>query len=208
MFVYVVKHGDGFIVHDGGGAFRSAWIHGRDDGLIRRSLTRASERFFSEVRDDMVSTTADSIEWLQAAIISVANASASGAALAVEKISAATEKALALKIQGVLLRLFPEKSVAREFSVAGRSGKTHTFDFAVRDMGRTILLDAIAPHHVSIAAKYVAFSDSKYDGSGVIDRFAVFDKPIDASDRALIEQVADLVPLASLERGLQRAVLK
>ena len=35
VHAFIAKVGDGYKVHDGAGAFRSAWDHGRDVGLIR-----------------------------------------------------------------------------------------------------------------------------------------------------------------------------
>jgi len=95
--------------------------------------------------------------------------------------------------------------VTKEYEVAGRSGKLHHFDFGVRhDEGGLILINAVWPHHVSVAAKYVAFADTRMN-DGLIDRFAVYDKELDASDVSLMQQVADLMPIRALSIGVKRA---
>src|SRR4051812_45181948 len=74
--VYVARYGDGFRVHDDGGAYREAWLHGREDGLVQRMLTRTAERYQVSVVDSCIVADAKSQEWLPAAIVAVANAAA------------------------------------------------------------------------------------------------------------------------------------
>jgi hypothetical protein len=78
-------------VHDGGGASRNCWIHGRDDPLISKSLNREARRFGLKVLEGSLIAHAVSADWLPAAIMSVANASAFAAKMAVERMAAATE---------------------------------------------------------------------------------------------------------------------
>jgi hypothetical protein len=67
-----------------------------------------------------------------------------------------------------------------------------------------LLLEAVAPHHISVSAKYVAFADVSRERDGKIEKFAVHDKRLALDDISLLQQVADIVPVASLERGLKR----
>lgn len=76
VHVFVVRYGDGFRVHDGGGALRAAWLHGREEANIRRMIAKQAVRFQVRVLDDAIVADAPSAEWLTSAILSVANASA------------------------------------------------------------------------------------------------------------------------------------
>ncbi|MEJ8571294.1 hypothetical protein [Microbaculum marinum] len=206
--VFVVRNGNGFRVHDGGGAERSAWAHGRDEKMIRRMLNRHAARHHIKVVNDVLVADAPSIDWLRAAILAVANASANAATAVVERVVAAAEHDLSDRVFRVLSRAFMPATIGRASIFIGMSGKQHEFDFVVRpSKDKTLLIDTVAPHHVSIASKYVAFADTRFeDGSG-IDRFAVYDRPLESSDVSLLQQVADLVPYTSLEAGLKRALI-
>jgi hypothetical protein len=100
-------------------------------------------------------------------------------------------------------------SVHRKVAVIGQSGKEHHFDFKIADkQGRILLIDAVAPHPVSIYSKYVAFSDVSRDGGRESRRFAVYDRPLEPADVSLLQQVADLVPMESLEPGARRILMQ
>jgi hypothetical protein len=204
--VFVGRYGDGFKVHDGGGAVRSAWIHGRDEPLIRRMLHRYADRYQIKVSDDALVADVPNIEWLTIAILSVANASASVAHAAVEHLVAASEGLLRERIFAVLRRVVSESKISKEQDVIGRSGKLHKFDFLVRvERDNMILIDAVTPHHISISSKYVAFADVQSESSGYYKKFAVHDRPLASDDVSLLQQVADIVPFKSLEPGIIRA---
>ena len=126
--VFVVRFGDGFRVHDGGGAVRSAWTHGRDENLILRMLTRQAERYDIMVADDALVADAPNIDWLGSAILAVANASAAAAHAAFDRVVSATETALKEKILRVLKSTVRPESLAVEYEVMGES-KPHKFDF-------------------------------------------------------------------------------
>src|SRR3712207_506186 len=51
--VFVIGFEEGFKIHDGGGASRSAWIHGRDDSLIVRVMGKHARRYNLVVSDGM-----------------------------------------------------------------------------------------------------------------------------------------------------------
>jgi hypothetical protein len=205
--VFVVRFGDGFRVHDGGGAVRSAWTHGRDDNLIKRMLTKQAERYEIMVIDDSLVANVSSIDWLGSAILAVANASAAAAHAALDRIASATETDLKEKILRVLKSTVPPKMLTVEYEVAGES-KRHKFDFAVQEFnGSMLLLNAVAPHHISVASKYVAFSDVIHRQDIKTDRWAVHERELDRSDVSLLLQVADIVPMQSLAEGLRRRVL-
>jgi hypothetical protein len=206
--VFVVRFGDGFRVHDGGGATRSAWTHGRDNVLIGRMLTKQANRYQIGVIDDALVASVPSIDWLASAILAVANASAAAAHAALDRFVTATETVLKDKILKVLKSTVPVSMVAVGYEVAGQS-KIHKFDFAVTEFdGSMLLLNAVAPHHISVASKYVAFSDIIHREDVRTDRWAVHDKELEPSDVSLLQQVADIVPMKALQKGLERLMLQ
>lgn len=208
--VSVFVHGrDTIKVTDGGNAFRVAWDHGRDERLIKQALTRQAQKFGVEVSGVTIEAEVSSLEWLPSAVMSVANASSHAAHSSVEKIVAASEGALKDRVAAILAKLdHPRYPVVTEYEVFGKSGKQHRFDFAIvnRDRGKTLLIDTVTPHHVSISAKFVAFTDAS-TGDNKHLRFAVFDSPLQRDDAALLSQVADLVPVRSLHEGTRRVLL-
>jgi hypothetical protein len=201
--VFVAKVGDGFKVHDGGAAWREAWLHGRDEHVILSCLRKESSIYRLEMIDGALWANAKSADWLAAAILAVANGSAHAAIAAVMKTSAASEEAMLVKMEAVLSERFGKDSIVKEFHARGKSGKDHRFDFAVHKKGVGILINAILPHHNSVASKYVSFADTESEG---VHKFAVFERGLDLDDVALIQQVAELVPLVSLASGAKRAL--
>jgi hypothetical protein len=205
VHVFITAMADGFQVHDAGGAANSSWEHGRDDQLIKKEIDKAARRFKLRATNNILCADVISHEWLPNAVLSVANASAMAANTIVSHIAAAVEEALSDKIFYALATVYPLQKIAREFEYNGKSGKSHKFDFALSDKSTLLLLDAISPHHISIASKYVAFSDVKASHENA-HGFAVFDRPLGADDASLMQQVADLVPLAAVSSGAKRII--
>jgi hypothetical protein len=207
--VFVVRFGDGFRVHDGGGALQSAWLHGRDEVLIRRTLAKQAARYQVHIVDDVLVADVPSTDWLTPAILAVANASAAAAHAALDRVVSATERVLRDRILSVLKATVAESEIAVEYEILGQSGKLHRFDFAVKEpRDNLLLIHAVAPHHISVSAKYVAFADVIHREGVRTDRFAVHDKPLESGDVSLLQQVADIVPVKSLQHGIQRLVLR
>lgn len=204
--VYVTKYGDGFHVHDGGGASRTAWSHGRDEKTFQRIMERHARRFGLSFEKDSFFGVVHGADWLQSVILAVANTSASAALEAVEHIAATTERALKDKIDSVLTEMVPAQNIGRSFEIRGKSGKVHEFDFIIHREARVTLMDAVAPHHVSISSKYVAFSDTEITEQQT-NKYAVYERDLDPSDSALMQQVADLVPFSALRALLTRIPL-
>jgi hypothetical protein len=204
--VYVVRFGDGFRVHDGGGALKAAWTHGREEPAIKKALGKKAARFEVNLLEDCsLVVDAPSVEWLTSAILAVANASAAAAHDVVDKVVSATERVLRDRILDVLKRTVRESAIAPDFGLTGKSGKVHHFDFAVQEPNdKLLLISAVAPHHISVSSKYVAFSDLIFRTDGRVDRFAVHDRPLDPSDVSLLLQVAEIVPVTSLRSGIER----
>jgi hypothetical protein len=203
-YVYVVRIGEQYRVHDGGEAFRSAWSHGRDENAIRRAISAEAARFHLSVSDNRLVSQEVSAEWIAAAILSVANASTCAANSVVARFVAAAEEALTEKINRALISIVPVERIAREFSVRGKSGGERRFDFAVRSGDEYgLLINAVSAHHTSVAAKFVAFADVE---APIESKFAVHDGRLETEDTALMQQVASIVPLVSLGAGVRRSL--
>jgi hypothetical protein len=204
VHVHVVRFGDGFKVHDGGGAFRSAWDHGRESVIITRCLNQEATRFHLVVKEATLIADVPNVEWLSAAMLSVSNASAAAATNAVAHFNASAESDLVTRIHEALIGAFSAKMIAREFLSVGKSGKEYRFDFGVRSETREfVLINAVSPHHASIASKYVAFADGASDA---VAKFAVYDRELESDDVSLLQQVAEIVPFSAVIPGTRRAL--
>lgn len=205
--IFVTKLGDGYRITDGGGALRNAWVHGREEKMLERILAREASRFHLKVSNGALVADAPSIDWLRAAVLAVANASASAAHAAIGKAAAATERALKDRIYLALSHVAPERAIGTDVQVIGASGDIRSFDYGVRIEGDgELLVSAVAPHHSSIYAKYVAFADTKELPQST-SRFAVYDRPLNEGDVSLMLQVAELVPLQALDTKARRVLL-
>jgi hypothetical protein len=203
--VFIVKIGEGFLVHDGGEAIRESWLHGREDSIAASCLKREALRFNLQVNEDSLVGSVEWIDRLPPLILAVANASASAAIAAVARTIAATEESLVERIGDALSLSFPKDYVYKEYIAVGKSGKEHSFDYGLFDgRDRLVLMSAVAPHHSSISSKYVAFSDTE----AVAHKFAVIDRRLPQDDVSLMQQVAEIVPLRALVEGSRRALVR
>jgi hypothetical protein len=198
VVVFVVRYGEGYEVHDGGGAIRSAWDHGKEISAARKFLVQHSEAHQLIVKDDILTARVNGPDWLLSAILTVANTSAVVARDALESVQRSSESALKELIYSVLIKIVPQRYIAAEYPVRGSSGKMHHFDYAIRPVpDRAIVLDAVSPHHVSVAAKYVAFSDTN-DNDSIINKLAVYERQLAHDDASLLVKYAKLVPIKGL----------
>lgn len=201
--VFVARFGEGYRVSDGGGAATSAWQHGREES--RRTLAKFAVRYGVESSDGVVHAYAPSTDWLQSAVLGVANASAAAAHAALERAAQAAEQVLSERIFEALSRVVTAKNIAKDFEYHGVSGKHWKADFAVSSSNDLLIVNAVTPHPISISAKYVAFADVD-SGSVAAKKFAVHDRSLNSEDTSLITQVASLVPIRALEGGVRRAL--
>jgi hypothetical protein len=200
--VFVAKVGDGFTVHDGAGAYNTAWLHGRDDELIGKSLDDAAAKFHLYRSGKAIVARIDTIDWLTSGMLSVANASSLAAHDAVSKIMAAQEEALVDRIGKTLSEAFPPNNLSRNVNIKGISGGMRHFDFILnRESPHPVYINSVLPRRNSIAAKYLSFADT--DATREM-KVAVHDKELETSDIALLQQVAAVVPLISLGPGTKR----
>lgn len=204
VFVYVVGHGEGFIVHDGGEAVTAALRHGRDDGAMQAGLKKASQRFGLDLEEGKLIAKVPNLGWLRSGVLSVANASAMASAAAVEVAIEKNTRALHEAILVEIKKVVPERRIQSGYKYRGVSGREWPVDFAVLSDRGPLLIKAITPHVNSISSGYTAFGDIGANDN--IPRFAVHSQPLSQENQALIRQVAQLMPLASVEAGLRRAM--
>ena len=163
---------------------------------------KEAEHFRLQLSNKALLQEVNSKEWIPNAIAAVANASSLAARRAVERISAAAEEALVVKIKDKLLSSFGAERVKCGIEVRGSSGGSRHFDFAlVGRSGPEILINGVLPHRASISSKYVAFADTDVGNNR---KFAVFDRSLETADAALLQQVATVVPFNSLIPGADR----
>jgi hypothetical protein len=197
--VFAAKFGDTYIVHDGGGARREAWLHARDDVFIGRSLSAMADRYHLEILNGSLVAKDISEDWIHSAILSVANASSLAAADALVRSATAHVDDLPERINEVLVRTVGPGHVARDFTTKGSSGGNRHFDFAVRIRDEfDIFINAISPHKGAIYSRYVSFADT----AGAVDhKYGIFDAQLDTSDVALLSQVSLVTPFAALQEN-------
>ena len=205
--VYIMKFGESYLVHDRGEAYGNAWLHGRDFRQVSKALERSATRFGCVIDGKQtIQSRASNSEWLLSSVLAVANAASDAAGSAVGKQHEARQTELLHRIERVLERSIQPSRWEKWVSVTGESGKAHRFDFRIESNGWFALIDAVSPHHNSVAAKYVAFSDT---GSRQrVDKFAVFDRELDREDKVLLSNVADLIPYTELEKSHGRVLFR
>jgi hypothetical protein len=198
--VVVTRMGDSYIVSDAGGAKKAAWLHGREE--ISKALTKECARFSVDCRDGVVEAKVTNIEWLKSAILGVANASASAVAVALARSHEIAEHELVERIYDEILRVLPKENVKREGLYPGNSGKKRKYDFVAVSKNGTFLVNAVTPNHISISSKFVSFAD--LPANDHLRKVAVYDRPLETPDAALITQVADLMPVSAIENSIKR----
>ena len=196
VFVYVVGLGDGFIVHDGGGAAREAWVHGAEPRTVFAASRASAAAFGCEVVSDQIRVVVPSIEWLWSAHVSVANATSDAARAAVGKSRMTKEESLIRRAKAAFDSAVWKPETKLEYKYVGKSGKVHTFDLAVQSGARIALVDAVIAHPNSIASKYLAFSDT--EASSGVYKYALYDGELSSEDKSLLSNVADLINIRSI----------
>lgn len=206
VFVYVSQRGTWFHVNDGGDAARNAFIHGRDDQAFDASLKRSCSRYTLKPVGSMLTAEVDSVDWLYPAILAVANGAAHAATETSSKVSERKVKELRAKIHDTLVEIVPSHTIATEYRYRGSSGRLWTIDYAVTEIASPLLLKAITPDINSINSNYTTYGDIADIGQDGVSRFSVFDTDLKSEDRALMLQVAELVPLLSLDQNARAAL--
>lgn len=201
--VFISRWGEGYRVTDGGRAVQCAFAHGKDEASLQRAIKEAAEKYMLTAREGAFEVSVENREWLLSAILTVANASALAANIAVQYVQEASENVLKSQIHSALNKTVKPQAIAPGYSYSGASGKKWPIDYAVMDRS-LILIKAISPHHVSVNSNYAAYSDIAARDGGL--RYSVFDRKLSDDDRALMRQVAELVPVEALSKGLRQAL--
>ena len=166
--------------------------------MIMNSIKHAARKFHLAILGKSIFAKAPSIDWLPNAIVSVANASSLAAHDAVAKLTAAAEEALVDRIERTLTTTVGPKGYNKDVEVRGISGGVRHFDFVVgRHWPAPVFINGVLPHKISIASKYVSFADTEGDKE---HKLAVHDRELDNDDTLLLQQVALVVPFASLQK--------
>jgi hypothetical protein len=204
VYVHVAAWGEGFRVTDGGGISRAVFVHGRDETALRSGLSEASSRHSLQVEGGALFADVPNKDWLQAAILAVANGAALASAVALEHVGKRIEKGLSAKILEMLSRVVSPQYIAKDYEARGKSGKSWRIDYAVvQGSSEPMLVKGVSPHHTSISSNYTVFGDI---GSGVSEHLCVYQRSLQRDDTALLRQVATLVPVGSLDVGARSAL--
>lgn len=196
--VYIIQTGDSFVIHDNSEASRIAWLHGVEKRTISSCVNASSAYYGCEtiVENHQIKAIAQDEAWLWAAISAVANASAYAARTAVGRVRKSKEFGLIQRTKDILdgAKWSPETQLDKTYP--GMSGKEHTFDLGVTHSGQLALIDAITAHPNSIAAKFLAFSDTE-NRPGLF-KYAVYENELSQEDKALLSNVAELIEFSSI----------
>lgn len=203
VFVHVARSGGGFRVTDGGGCARNVLVHAKDDQALKTGLDEARKRHSVSIEGGAIVATVPDADWLQAAILAVANGAALAANVAIDHTVKRVERDLSLRIEEALARVVSRNRIGRDVEWRGHSGKAWKIDFAVTDTTRPLLVRPVSPHPSSISAAYTVFGDI---GRSNVTSFCVFARTIAPEDQTLIRQVADLVPITGVEPGARQAL--
>jgi hypothetical protein len=204
--VRVVKLGEGYRVSDEGGALRNAWAHGRESALAMRMVRREAERYHLRVSaEGALVADAKSIEWLRAAILTVANASAGAANATLGKQVAAAESDLKDEIKDKLGEIVPAEAIRTDVEVTGKSGDSRHFDFGVQIANdNDLVISAVSAHRNSVASKFLIFSDTV--GLPGLTRYGAYDRAPDKGDMSLLLQVVEVLPMRLFEPRIRAAM--
>lgn len=201
--VYVRRDGNGFIVSDGGEAVGVAWDHGRDNQMAARCLAEAATRFGITFSLRAFECRVPSEDWLQGAVLAVANAASWGTQNAIDHIARAALDILRDEMRLALDRAFHARQIDVKPERVGDSGAHHVFDFAVTIGERRAFVSAMTPHPASINAKYTACSDvaRRHHRPGL---FIVHNQPLNDQTFSLFRPVANVVTFERMIPGLER----
>lgn len=206
MFVTVSVWGDGFRVSDGGGASQSVIRQGLDHQSLSAAFKAAKNKYHLLEKDGVLSLKVDSGDWLENAILAVANASAMAANLAYAYVEQKTSKDIVPEIIAALSEFAPISQIATDYPLRGHSGKSRKFDVAV--IGEhNLLFKVISPFPGSVNSAYVTFSDTLRDGSPMAATsfgYGVFREKLNSEDVTLLSDVATLAPVSSIGVAAKR----
>lgn len=188
VFVYVARLGDGFVVHDAGETVAVIMAHGQDGDGAKRAIRSECKRYDVEFGERRISLKIDAAEWLETAIVSVANTAASAARNAIKDNNKKTEVELVNVIFQLLEPKLAKGTMARDFPYIGESGRRYKFDLAVQSRDHLTLIETVTAHSNSINAKYVALADVPTDAQ--VKKIVAHNNDLSQEDILLLQNVA------------------
>ncbi len=188
VFVYVVRFGDGFVVHEAGETMAVILSHGQDGSVASRVIRTECKRFDLTFEGRRISVKIDAPEWLDNAIVAVANTAAMAAYAAVSDSSRKREHELADTLFDLLTPRLPRGSLVKDYDYHGASGRRYRFDLAVQARSGLSLIQTIRPNANSVNAKYVALAD--VPDSDEVQRIAAHAGDLAPEDILLLQNVA------------------
>lgn len=194
--VYVVSFGDGYIVHDGGGAARNAWLYNCDQKSVSQALKHAANSYGCSAKDLQLCVEVPSVDWLWSGVVAVANASADAARYLAAKVRNNAVIGVIQKTKIILDSASWKPETKLQASYPGQSGKVHIFDLSVRQGDSLALIDAVNSHPASIASKYLAFSDTERRSK--LFKYALYEEDLAQEDKVLLSNVADLIAFKAI----------
>lgn len=188
VFVYIAKVGDGFIVHDAGETVAVILAHGRDGKQAKRAIKAECKRYDLHFGKRRIALRVDAPEWLDSAIVCVANTSATAARNAIKDSVSKSESDLAETIFQLLEPRVRAGTMTKHFPYSGSSGRKYKFDIAVQGRNQLTLIDTVLPHAGSINSKYVAFADIPEDED--VKKIVAHNNDLSSEDILLLQNVA------------------
>lgn len=188
VFVYVVRLGDGFVVHDAGETMGVILSHGQDGDAAKRIIRTECKRYDLTCEGRRISLKIDALEWLETAIVSVANTAASAAQQAMTAAKRKAERDLTDTLYELLVPKVAKGTLAKNFDFQGTSGRKYHFDLAVRGRDDLTLIQTVLPNANSLNSKFVSLSDIPADEP--IQKIAAHNGDLSAQDVLLLQTVA------------------
>lgn len=204
--VYVAKLGDGFMVHDAGEAMAVILSHGQSGSVAKRAIKSECKRYALGFGERRIFLKIDALEWLESAIVSVANTCASAAYTALKDTAKKTEHDLAETIFGILEGKVTKGTLVKGFPYKGLSGRNYKFDLAVQGRDKLTLIETVTSHANSVNSKYVAFADVREAED--VQKIVAHNNDLSSEDILLLQNVATVAGPSGVSKlmGLNNAI--
>lgn len=205
VFVYVVKFGEGYIVHDAGETMATIISHGQDGEIAKRAMVAECKRFDVNCEERRISVKIDASEWLDTAIVSVANTAANAAKSALSDVTKKTDKELIDALFDFIAPKVSKGSISKEYAYQGNSGRKYRFDLAVEGKDTLTLIQAVRPNSNSVNSKFVALADISLDDP--IRKIAVHNGDLAQEDILLLQGVATVASKVGVMNIFQKEAI-
>ncbi len=188
VFVYVAKLGDGFVIHDAGETMANILAHGQEGDTAKRVIRSECKRYDVAFGERRISLRIEALEWLETAIIAVANTAATAARAAIKDNNKKGERDLADVIYALLEPKLARGKISKGFPYSGESGRRYKFDLAIQSKERLTLIETVTPHAISVNSKYVALADVPSEQG--VQKIVAHNNDLSQEDILLLQNVA------------------